>query len=124
MCKSATLGRTCFVLRHLAAWITLGATLLAAEVADTSGLASYIRAVSRPRVADRLQQLEQFLATTPGSSLRLDALQLLTWDSIRTGDTAAALKWAQELYRIDPDNPLAIFARLNSRQEEPLASGS
>jgi tetratricopeptide (TPR) repeat protein len=87
---------------------------LSAQVADTSGLETYTRAVSQARVRDRLAALERFVTRATGSSLRLDALHFLAWDAERTGDYEVAAKSSRELLTVDSGNSLALFVQLNA----------
>lgn len=85
----------------------LSAATAAQESSDTRQIQAYIHAVTRPRGPQRNAALEQFAAAAPRSSLRLDALELLTWEN-RGRDNAAAMRFARELLASDAGNPLAL----------------
>ncbi len=64
-------------------------------------------AADKPSAAERVRALEQFLAAYPQTALKLDALELLVWNS-RTGASLADLEhWTSQLLDASPQNPLA-----------------
>ena len=78
----------------------------AAQTPNTSNLDAYRAAVTQQRLSDRLPALARFVASGP-SSLRTDALQLLTWYEFQAGDRAQASQWARQLLQLQPANPIA-----------------
>lgn len=81
---------------------------------STAGLTAYTRAVQLSEPAKRLVAMEQFFLAEPASSLVQDALECVTWDSIRLGDTARSARWGSELLRRSPTSPLAQAALASS----------
>src|SRR5512146_567319 len=64
-------------------------------------------AAGKPDASQRVAALEQFLANHPQTGLKLDALELLVWNS-RTGASLADLEhWTSQLLDAFPQNPLA-----------------
>jgi tetratricopeptide (TPR) repeat protein len=69
-----------------------------------------------------MRDMQQFVSSSPDSSLRLDALEFLVWDSIQIHDSAARQRWSKELLSSSPDNPLACAATLTDQQPAMSAS--
>ncbi len=69
---------------------------------------AYAKAVSLPRTGDRIAALDKFIAGARGTALEVDALELLVWDRLRTGDPAGAGRTADRLAVVEPDNALAM----------------
>lgn len=91
-------------------------------VAGTFGLAqnsldAYTSAVRQSRIADRISGMENFLAKYPTSDLRKDALAILVWDSLETGQMQKSRQYADELLKIEPQNALAIAIIAEARAE-------
>jgi hypothetical protein len=76
--------------------------------ADTRDLQAYTAAVSQARTADQVTALAQFVTNNGGSRLEVDALELLVWDFLRTGNRGQAESWANQLSTADPANPMAL----------------
>src|SRR5580704_3175813 len=77
-------------------------------------LSQYTNAVARVQPADRVIQLERFAINAQSGPLKIDALEFVIWEYLRTHNDAHALAWAHPLADTDPDN--AVAAALLSRQ--------
>ncbi len=77
----------------------------------------YTSAVRQSRIVDRVAGMEHFLAAYPTSGLREDALELLVWDSLESGQQEKARTHANELRQIDSQNALAIAIEAEARTE-------
>ena len=78
---------------------------LAAQTNSEQG--DFRAAAEMPAPAQRVSALGQFLAAHPQTGLKLDALELLVWNS-RTGASLADLEhWTAQLLDASPQNPLA-----------------
>lgn len=91
--------------------------LLSLSVAAQTGnseSADYAAAASKAQPAERLSALEQFLNAHPQSALRLDALELLVWNSRTSGSIADLEHWTTQLLATSPDNPLAAAVMIGS----------
>ncbi|MDT8069925.1 MAG: VWA domain-containing protein [Terriglobia bacterium] len=90
------------------AGVLLSFVFAASLAAQTnSELAEFRAAAAKPDAAQRVSALAQFLAGHPQTSLNLDALELLVWNS-RTGASLADLEhWTSQLLSASPQNPLA-----------------
>lgn len=82
-----------------------------------SSLDVYTSAVRQSRISDRMAGMERFLANYASSGLREDALEVLVWDSIESGQREQARNRATELRQIDPQNALAIAITAEARAE-------
>ncbi len=69
---------------------------------------AYLKAVTVPRTSDRIAALNRFVASARGTAFEVDALELLVWDRLRTGDSAGAGASADRLITVQPDNALAL----------------
>lgn len=87
---------------------TLFVFALCASAVAQNSLDAYTSAVRQRRIADRITGMERFMATYPTSGLRRDALSLLVWDYLESGQRDQAQKRATELQQIDPKNALAL----------------
>jgi hypothetical protein len=76
--------------------------------------AEYAAAASKVQPAERLSALEQFLNTHPQSALKLDALELLVWNSRTSGSIADLEHWTTQLLSTSPDNPLAAAVMIGN----------
>jgi tetratricopeptide (TPR) repeat protein len=96
----------------------------AAQSLDTAALEAYLSAIKRPVITERAAAMERFLSIAGNSGLKLDALEVLTWDYLRTGDRAKSLSRARDLLAIDPMNPaaLAIVSDGDSPAREEIAN--
>ncbi len=79
----------------------------AAAQTSTTEQADYTAAASKAAPADRIAALEKFLAAHPQSALKLDALELLVWNSRTAGSIADLEHWTSQLLEASPANPLA-----------------
>jgi hypothetical protein len=74
---------------------------------SNSEQSDYREAASKGQPAERVSALERFLTVHPQSSLKLDALELLVWNSRTAASLADLEHWTSQLVAISPDNPLA-----------------
>ncbi len=73
---------------------------------NSSEQAEFRAATEKPGAAQRVTALAQFLASHPQTAFKLDALELLVWNS-RTGASLADLEhWTWQLLDASPQNPL------------------
>lgn len=77
----------------------------------------YTSAVRQSRIADRMAGMQQFLTSYPKSDLREDALELLVWDSMESGQREQARQYAHQLRQMDPNNALAMAIVAEERAE-------
>ena len=82
-----------------------------------SSLDRYTSAVRQTRISDRMAGMEQFLSAYPNTSLREDALEILVWDSMESGQREQGRTRANELRQIDPQNALALAVVAETRAE-------
>jgi tetratricopeptide (TPR) repeat protein len=82
--------------------------LLCASGFAQSSLDAYTSAVRQRRIPDRLAQMERFIAKYPSSELRKDALEVLVWDAMESGQRDRARIHATELQQLDPEDALAL----------------
>jgi hypothetical protein len=92
--------------------LVLSAPLLCQN--NSSEESAYQTAASKPQPADRLKALEDFLASHPQSALKLDALELLVWNSRSSGSVADLEHWSSQLLSVSPENPLAAAVIIDS----------
>lgn len=76
--------------------------------------ADYAAAASKEVPSARLRALENFLAAHPQSALKLDATELLVWNSRTAGSLADLEHWTAQLLSSSPDNPLAAAVIIGS----------
>ncbi len=76
--------------------------------------ADYAAAASKAQPAERLAALENFLNAHPQGALRLDALELLVWNSRTSGSIADLEHWTTQLLATAADNPLAAAVMIGS----------
>jgi tetratricopeptide (TPR) repeat protein len=76
--------------------------------------ADYAAAASKVQATERLSALERFLLAHPQSALKLDALELLVWNSRTSGSIADLEHWTTQLLATSPDNPLAAAIMIGS----------
>jgi tetratricopeptide (TPR) repeat protein len=126
------LSRTCSCTHvHTGAlWPWLGTLLVVSSVtvflASASAQSdrdvhSYLDAISHLQSQGDLKPLEHFVATAPEGSLRNDALAWLAWREWRTGASAKAGHWSDELLAANPQNAVGL-AILASRSTSPGAN--
>src|SRR5690348_1246170 len=80
------------------------------QQSSTAALAAYTNGVQLSDPVKRLAVMEQFLRNEPSSSLRQDALECATWDSIRLADATRSARWGTQLLKKSPTTPLAQAA--------------
>jgi hypothetical protein len=118
-------------LKHLSRWNTIVRLSLAALFlvllsivargqSAQSAVQAYADAIKESVIAQRITAMEHYLTLSSGGSLKTDALEFLIWDHLRLGHQAQAMKHAQELLAMAPNNPLAVVV-LN--QDPPLNLG-
>lgn len=73
-----------------------------------NSLDTYTSAVRQRRISDRIAGMQRFVSTYPSSGLRRDALSLLVWDYLESGQRDQAQKYGLELQQLDPQNALAL----------------
>jgi von Willebrand factor type A domain. len=93
-----------------------------AQNSPTEGLTAYAQAIAQSNPAERSREMQHFLAASPQSSLRRDALEVLVWDTMQMRDAGASMKWANELLRLDPGNALAGAALVEAQPAPAQAS--
>lgn len=103
-------------IRHFALLSSLFLAAAGFAVAQNS-LDMYTSAVRQSRISDRMAGMEKFLSTYPKSGLRGDALEVLVWDSLESGQREQARTRARELRQIDPQNALALAVASEERAE-------
>ena len=103
-------------IRHFALSSSLFLAAAGFAVAQNS-LDMYTSAVRQSRISDRMAGMEKFLSTYPKSGLRGDALEVLVWDSLESGQREQARTRAKELRQIDPQNALALAVVSEERAE-------
>lgn len=86
-----------------------------AQSSPTGSLSAYAQAIAQSNPVLRMREMQSFLEMSPSSSLRPDALEVLTWDAMQTRNVAASTKWASELLRSDQGNALAHAAIVNAQ---------
>jgi hypothetical protein len=94
-----------------------------AQSADTRSLEAYTSAVKQSLLSGRVHAMEEFLHVATNSSLKIDGLEFLIWDYMRSGNRARSANYAQELLKVDPANPMAIAVRADSNldiQDSPV----
>ena len=104
----------------------LAATLLlllaaAPSAGQTSGpnpLSEYTSAVARAQPAERIRDSQRVAWSTSGP-IRIDALEFVIWEYLRTGNRAHGLTWANELQVADKDNALALAVICDAAQSAP-----
>jgi len=96
--------------------VVLALVLTGALTAQTSNSeqAEYAAAAAKEQPAERLRALESFLSAHPQSPLKLDALELLVWNSRTAGSLADLEHWTGQLLSASPDNPLAASMVIGS----------
>ncbi|WP_041855520.1 VWA domain-containing protein [Candidatus Korobacter versatilis] len=77
----------------------------------------YTTAVRQSRISDRSAWMARFLKEHPQSDLREDALEVLVWDAMESGQRDQSRQYAQELRQIDPHNALAMAVVAETRAE-------
>jgi tetratricopeptide (TPR) repeat protein len=92
--------------------LVLCATLSAQS--NNSEQADYQAAATKAQPTERLAALENFLSAHPQSSLKLDALELLVWNSRTAGSLADLEHWTSQLLATSPANPLAAAVIIDS----------
>ncbi len=86
-------------------------------------LSQYTNAVARVQASDRVIQLERFAIHAQSGPLKIDALEFVIWEYLRTHNDAHALAWAHPLADVDPDNAVAL-ALLSNDSRQALEKGN
>src|SRR5580692_3694344 len=86
-------------------------------------LSQYTNAVARVQPADRVIQLERFAINAQSGPLKIDALEFVIWEYLRTHNDAHALAWAHPLADADPGNAVAL-ALLSNDARQSVEKGS
>ncbi len=102
--RACAIGAAIFVL------LLAASSSLWSQQSSTAALSAYTNGVQLSDPAKRLVVMEQFLRNEPTSSLRQDALECATWDSIRLADGTRSVRWGTELLKKSPVSPLAQAA--------------
>lgn len=102
---------------HVVVFVVV-ATLVApcatlAQVTDTRELQVYLTAITHTSGTERTNALRGFLQAWPQSSLRVDALKWLAWDS-HLSDRSSAIAYAKEVLELDPRNAFATAVELDN----------
>jgi tetratricopeptide (TPR) repeat protein len=92
--------------------LVLSATLSAQSI--NSEQSDYQAAAAKAQPSERLKALEGFLAAHPQSALKLDALELLVWNSRTAGSLADLEHWTAQLLSASAANPLAAAVIIDS----------
>ena len=71
---------------------------------------AYANAIQQSTVAGQIAAMEHYLTIAENGILKQDALEVLIWDYTRTGSAEHVKQRAQELLRLDANNPVAIAA--------------
>lgn len=80
-------------------------------------LSQYTNAVARAQPADRVIQLERFAIHAQSGPLKIDALEFVIWEYLRTHNDAHALAWAHPLADADRDNAVALALLTNDARQ-------
>ena len=99
------------------AWLLTLVLAAGCTAVAQSSLDVYTSAVRQSRISDRMAGMERFLSTYPTSDLRQDALEILVWDSLESGQREQARTRAEELRKLEPQNALAIAVVAETRAE-------
>lgn len=85
-------------------------------------LSQYTNAVARVQPSDRVVQLERFAIHAQPGPLKVDALEFVVWEYLRTHNDAHALAWAHPLADVDPGNAVAL-ALLSQQSRDVVERG-
>ena len=85
-------------------------------------LTQYTSAVALANPSDRVVQLERFAIHAQSAPLKIEALEFVVWEYLRTHNDARALAWARPLSDADADNPVAI-ALLSNEARQSMENG-
>jgi hypothetical protein len=102
--------------------LCLASFALQAQNSGASGLSLYSQAVREASPAARIRGMQQFLSSSPDSSLRPDALEFLVWGSMQLRDPAARQRWSKELLNVSPQNPLATAGTVADQPSDASAT--
>ena len=98
--------------------LLLAAPQSAAQTSASNPLSEYTSAVARVQPAERIRDLQRVAWSTSGP-IRIDALEFVIWEYLRSGNRAHALTWANELQLADKDNALALAVICDAAQSAP-----
>src|ERR1700678_804952 len=107
---TSSLGSTSLKLRRAVLWTALAVAAAAHVIAQapSNELSQYTDAVAHVQPLVRLELLQQFAMHAQPGPLKVNALELVIWHYLQTGDTAHALAWANDLENTDNDNAVAL----------------
>lgn len=101
--------------------------LLAASIApaqsQSNELTQYTNAVAHVQPSERVIQLERFAINAQPGPLKVDALEFVIWEYLRTHNETHALAWAHPLEDADANNPVAL-ALLSKQARDAVEKGS
>lgn len=97
-------------------------TLATAQSSNTSGIEAYAAAIKQSNIGDRIAAMEHFLTIADSGSLRLDALEVLSWDYRQMGNPSRSNSTAEELLKVDQSNPIALAILSEDQRKTALAS--
>jgi hypothetical protein len=103
--------------------LLLIASVSIAQQTAPNELSQYTNAVARVQPSDRVIQLERFAIHAQPGPLKVDALEFVIWEYLRTHNNAHALAWARPLADVDPDNAAAL-ALLSQQSRDAVERGS
>ncbi len=95
-------------LRVFSTFIAGVLALVPAAPGQTSELTQYTNAVAHVQPSERVILLERFAIYAKSTPLKIDALEYVVWEYLRTHNTAHAVAWAAPLADADPNNPVAL----------------
>lgn len=104
----------------LLAVLVAGPTLAAQQ--SSNELTQYTSAVALADPSNRVVQLERFAIHAQSTPLKIEALEFVVWEYLRTHNDLRALAWARPLSDADSENPVAL-ALLSNEARQALEKG-